>query len=178
MAFGTGFSGRRAMGVRSPIKWSYMEAYIRAYKGLLHGDIVEWEGASMRMLHPADSTATMPLNVPVIIAALGPKGYAVAKELGDGVFTAGPVPPDFAKEFRWVPHLCYGTTLDNEEDPLSDRVRLAAGPAVLNVYHVTYEGYTSFPVTDLPGGAEWLRSSRRARRASGTSLFTTSTSSA
>jgi 5,10-methylenetetrahydromethanopterin reductase len=156
VAFGTGFSGRRAMGVRSPIKWSYMADYIRAYKGLLHGDTIEWEGAHMRMLHPTDSTAPLPVNVPVMIAALGPKGYAVAKELGDGVFTAGPVPPEFAKEFPWVPHLCYGTTLDDGEDPTSERIRLAAGPAVMNVYHVTYEGYTSFPVTDLPGGAEWL----------------------
>src|SRR5215218_7038151 len=35
VAFGTGFTGRRAMGVSGPIKWSYMEAYIKAFKGLL-----------------------------------------------------------------------------------------------------------------------------------------------
>src|SRR3954465_4628049 len=34
VAFGTGFTGRRAMGYRA-IKWSFMDAYIRAYRGLL-----------------------------------------------------------------------------------------------------------------------------------------------
>ena len=34
VAFGTGFSGRRAMGYRA-IPWAYMDAYIRAYRGLL-----------------------------------------------------------------------------------------------------------------------------------------------
>src|SRR3954464_4579718 len=48
VAFGTGFTGRRAMG-HGAIKWAYMEAYIRAYRGLLRGETVEWEGARMRM---------------------------------------------------------------------------------------------------------------------------------
>ncbi|MBV8988946.1 MAG: LLM class flavin-dependent oxidoreductase, partial [Solirubrobacterales bacterium] len=53
VAFGTGFTGRRAMGYRA-IPWAYMEAYIRAYRGLLRGETIEWEGARMRMLHPPD----------------------------------------------------------------------------------------------------------------------------
>src|SRR3712207_5607607 len=43
VAFGTGFTGRRAMGYRA-ITWSFMEAYLRAYRGLLRGEVVEWEG--------------------------------------------------------------------------------------------------------------------------------------
>src|SRR6476659_474426 len=43
IAFGTGYSGRKAMGVQGPIKWGYMDAYIRAFKGLLRGDTVQWE---------------------------------------------------------------------------------------------------------------------------------------
>src|SRR6476646_2273126 len=53
IGFGTGFSGRRAMGYRA-IPWSFMTAYIKAYKALLAGEVVEWEGARMQMLHPAD----------------------------------------------------------------------------------------------------------------------------
>ncbi len=83
VAFGTGFSGRRAMGYRA-IPWSYMDAYIRAYRGLLRGETIEWEGARMRMLHPAGHALGRPVDVPVLIAALGPKGHAVARELGDG----------------------------------------------------------------------------------------------
>ena len=51
VAFGTGFTGRRAMGYRA-IKWEFMDEYIRAYRGLLRGETIEWEGARMRMLHP------------------------------------------------------------------------------------------------------------------------------
>src|SRR5512133_1709648 len=41
VAFGTGFTGRRAMGYRA-IPWSYMDRYIRAYRGLLRGETIEW----------------------------------------------------------------------------------------------------------------------------------------
>src|ERR1700742_4909366 len=56
VAFGTGFSGRRAMGYGA-VPWAYMDAYIRAYRGLLRGETVEWEGARMRMLHPPGPAA-------------------------------------------------------------------------------------------------------------------------
>jgi hypothetical protein len=39
-AFGTGFSSRAATG-HQPICWSYMEAYIRVYQGLLAGEVVD-----------------------------------------------------------------------------------------------------------------------------------------
>ena len=51
VAFGTGFTGRRAMGYRA-IPWKFMDAYIRAYRDLLRGETIEWEGARMKMLHP------------------------------------------------------------------------------------------------------------------------------
>jgi 5,10-methylenetetrahydromethanopterin reductase len=44
ISFGTGFSGRRAMGYRA-IPWSYMRDYLQTYRGLLRGEVVEWEGA-------------------------------------------------------------------------------------------------------------------------------------
>ena len=97
VAFGTGFSGRRAMGYRA-IPWAYMDAYIRAYRGLLRGETIEWEGARMRMLHPPGHGAPRPVEVPIMISALGPKGAAVARELADGLF-ATLMLPEFAKEF-------------------------------------------------------------------------------
>src|SRR5438270_6169352 len=78
VAFGTGFTGRRAMGYRA-IPWSFMTAYIDAYRGLLHGDIVEWEGARMQMMHPDGSGPPRPIDVPILVGALGPKGRAVAE---------------------------------------------------------------------------------------------------
>src|SRR3954449_591129 len=151
VAFGTGFTGRRAMGYRA-IPWSFMEAYIRVYRGLLRGETIEWEGARMRMLHPPGHAAPRPVDVPVIIGALGPKGAAVARELGDGLFVTLAL-PDFASEFSWVSYLFWGTILDEGEDPGSDRVRAAGGPGWALAYHGAYEFGT--PLETLPGGPEW-----------------------
>src|SRR5919199_5973560 len=114
VAFGTGFSGRRAMGYRA-IPWSFMDAYIRAYRGLLRGETVEWEGARMRMLHPPGHAAPRPVEVPVIVGALGPKGAAVARDLGDGLFVTLQI-PEFATEFDHVSYLFWGTVFDENEE--------------------------------------------------------------
>jgi 5,10-methylenetetrahydromethanopterin reductase len=153
IAFGTGYSGRRAMGVKGPVKWAYMESYIRAFRGLLRGETVEWEGARMRMLHPETHAPPRPVDVPVLIAAQGPKGHAVAKDLADGLFAVAAV-PEFAREFEWVAYLAWGTVLDEDEDGQSERVRAAAGPGVMQLYHGAYEYGAA--LSDLPGGAEWL----------------------
>jgi 5,10-methylenetetrahydromethanopterin reductase len=159
VAFGTGFTGRRAMGIPRPIAWSYMERYIRAFRGLMRGETVEWEGARMRMLHPPGHAASRPVDVPVLIGAQGPRGRAVAAELADGLFTVAAV-PDFAKEFAWVPHLCWGTVLDDGEEPTSDRVRAAGGPGTVVALHGVYE--YGGPVEEMPGGAAWLEQIERA----------------
>ena len=151
VAFGTGFSGRRAMGYRG-IPWSYMDRYIRAYRGLLRGETVEWDGARMRMLHPPGHAAQRPVEVPVIIAALGPKGAEVARELGDGLYITLAL-PEFARTFPSVSFLFWGTVLEEGEDPASDRVRAAGGPGLALAYHGAYEFGT--PLEELPGGAEW-----------------------
>jgi 5,10-methylenetetrahydromethanopterin reductase len=160
VAFGTGFTGRRAMGYRA-IPWAYMQAYIRAYRGLLRGETVEWEGARMRMLHPPGHGAPRPVDVPVIISALGPKGAAVTRELADGLFITLTL-PEFAKEFSSVSYLFWGTVLDDGEDPDSERVRAAAGPGLALAYHGAYEFGT--PLSELPGGAEWEAVIERAAR--------------
>jgi 5,10-methylenetetrahydromethanopterin reductase len=151
VAFGTGFSGRRAMGYRA-IPWAYMDAYIRAYRGLLRGETIEWEGARMRMLHPPGHAAPRPVEVPVLISALGPKGAVVARELADALY-ATLVLPEFAKEFSDVSYLFWGTVLDDGEDPSSERVRAAGGPGLALAYHGAYEFST--PLSELPGGDEW-----------------------
>jgi 5,10-methylenetetrahydromethanopterin reductase len=151
VAFGTGFTGRRAMGYRA-IPWAYMDAYIRAYRGLLRGETVEWEGARMRMLHPPGHATPRPVDIPVLIGALGPKGAAVARELADGLFATLTV-PEFAKEFESASYLFWGTVLEDGEDPGSDRVRAAAGPGIALAYHGAYEFGT--PLSELPGGPEW-----------------------
>jgi 5,10-methylenetetrahydromethanopterin reductase len=113
----------------------------------------------MRMLHPPGHAASRPVEVPVLIGAQGPKGRAVAAELADGLFTVAAV-PDFAKEFAWVPHLCWGTVLDDGEEPASDRVRTAGGPGTVVALHGVYE--YGGRVEEMPGGAAWLKQIERA----------------
>jgi 5,10-methylenetetrahydromethanopterin reductase len=151
VGFGTGFTGRRAMGYRA-VPWSFMDAYIRAFRGLLRGETVDWEGARMRMLHPPGHGAPRPVEVPVFVAALGPAGAAVARELGDGLFVTLMI-PEFAKEFSSVSYLFWGTVFDDGEDVTSDRVRAAGGPGWALAYHAAYE--FGAPLADLPGGVEW-----------------------
>jgi len=151
VAFGTGFTGRRAMGYRA-IPWAYMDRYIRAYRGLLRGETVEWEGARMRMLHPDGHAAARPVDVPIIVGALGPKGAAVARELGDGLYITLAL-PEFAPEFPWVSYLFWGTVLEHGEAHDAERVRTTAGPGLALAYHGAYEFGT--PLEELPGGAEW-----------------------
>jgi 5,10-methylenetetrahydromethanopterin reductase len=153
VAFGTGFTSRRAMGYRA-IPWSYMTAYIDAYSGLLRGDIVEWEGARMQMLHPSGSGPTRPINVPILIGALGPKGRAVA-ERHDGVFATTTIDGIEPGDFDWVAFLYWGTVLEDDEDFSSERVLAAAGPGGALAYHATYELYGPEALPDIPGGKEW-----------------------
>jgi 5,10-methylenetetrahydromethanopterin reductase len=154
VAFGTGFTGRRAMGYRA-VTWSYMDAYLRAYRGLLRGEVVEWEGARMRMLHPDGHAPARPVEVPILVAALGPKGNRVATELGDGLYLTLQL-PEFTRDHSWVPYLAWGTVLDDDEAVDSEHARLAAGPGWALAYHGNYEFGGPDAVRGLPGGADWL----------------------
>ncbi|MGW4488575.1 LLM class flavin-dependent oxidoreductase [Amycolatopsis sp. NPDC004368] len=155
VAFGTGFSGRRAMGYGA-VRWSFMEAYLRAYRGLLRGETVEWEGARMRMLHPEGHAPARPVDVPILVGALGPKGNKVASELGDGLY-ATLATPEFMKDHEWVPFLEWGTVLDEDEPTDSEHARAAAGPGWALSFHGAYEFGGPDAVRALPGGAEWLQ---------------------
>ena len=153
VAFGTGFSGRRAMGYRG-IKWAFMADYLRAFRGLLRGEVVEWEGAQMQMLHPAGHAPPRPVDVPILISALGPKGAQVTRELGDGLFATLQL-PEFAPEFPTVSYLAWGTVLDEGEDPAAERVRLAGGPGTALAWHGAYEFGGQDAVAELAGGKAW-----------------------
>jgi 5,10-methylenetetrahydromethanopterin reductase len=121
VAFGTGL-GMRVVGQRE-VAWSYLEEYVNAFRGLLRGETVLWKGGKMRMLHVEGYAPRRPIDVPVVLAAVGPKGDAVARRIGDGLFTVTTVVPPFAKDHEWVAALCHGTVLDPDEDLRSERVR-------------------------------------------------------
>ena len=145
---GSGFTGRLTMGQR-PLPWSSVADYIRAVKALLRGEEPEWEGAPIAMLHPDGFGAPRPLEVPFIVAAAGPRGIAVAHELGDGVFGTAPF-----EGFDRSVVLAFGTVLDAGEDPSSERVMAAAGHGAAVVYHGAYlrSRISAARIETLPGG--------------------------
>jgi 5,10-methylenetetrahydromethanopterin reductase len=150
VSFGTGFTGRRAMGYRA-IPWSFMTAYIEAYTGLLRGEIVEWEGAKIQMLQPVGFGAPRPIEVPFLLGAVGPKGIAAAREVGAGVFIAGGPP---AAGITPQSGLVFGTVVDDGEDIGSERVMAAAGHGAAVFYHFMYE--TKLPMDGLPAAEQWV----------------------
>jgi 5,10-methylenetetrahydromethanopterin reductase len=94
------------------------------------------------------------MQVPVRISALGPKGLAIALELGDGLFTVNGE-TDFAKQFTWAAVGVHGTVLADGEELDSPRIQAAAGPGNALAYHAAYELFGG-DVTALPAGRPWL----------------------
>jgi 5,10-methylenetetrahydromethanopterin reductase len=152
VAFGTGFAGTRALAA-SAATWSYLQDYVDAFRALLGGATVDWLGNRMRMMHPDGHGPARPIDVPILMSALGPKGVAVATELADGLFTVNGE-TRFASRFDWAAIGVHGAVLSDGEPLDSARVQSAAGPGNALAYHAAYE--FGGDVTTLPGGDVWL----------------------
>ena len=152
VAVGAGFTGRHGLG-QKPMRWADVRAHVVAIKGLLRGEEVEWDGQLIRMMHPVGFGAARPIDVPILIGADGPKGTAVAAELGDGSFSAGV--PNAEAPAGWRALLTFGTVLAPGETSASLRVIEAAGPGVAVILHGMYERGGSAAVDAFPGGPEW-----------------------
>ncbi|KAB2586102.1 methylene-tetrahydromethanopterin reductase [Rhodococcus erythropolis] len=152
VAFGTGFTGARALG-EAPTSWSNLREYVIAFRGLLNGETVDWRDTRIRMMHPNGHAPERPIDVPILISALGPKGLAVTAEVADGLFTANGETRS-ASLFDWAALAVHGTVLADGEPHDSARVRAAAGPGHTVAFHAAYE--FGGDVTAMPGGDVWL----------------------
>jgi 5,10-methylenetetrahydromethanopterin reductase len=152
VAFGTGFAGARALDA-APASWSYLRDYVRAFRGLLTGVRVQWQGSRIQMMHPDGYAPERPIDIPILISALGPKGVEVATELADGLFTVNGQ-TRYAAQFDWAALGVHGTVLADGEALDSQRVQAAAGPGNALAYHAAYE--FGGDVTALPAGDVWL----------------------
>jgi 5,10-methylenetetrahydromethanopterin reductase len=150
-AFGTGFTGRHALGKR-PLKWADVVAYVADVSALLAGDTVEVDGAKVAMLHGSKQAPARPIAPPFLIGTSGPKGEEAARQLGIGVISSRPV-----AGFDWSVWLTLGTVLGDDEDADSERVLRAAGPGAAMAYHSGYQRQR--PTFDiLPDSAVWRAS--------------------
>jgi 5,10-methylenetetrahydromethanopterin reductase len=154
VGIGTGFTGRMAMGQR-PLRWSYVRQFLVEIKALLAGETVEIDRRVVQMRHPPGFAPDRPINVPILVAANGPKGVAVARELGDGLIYAGNVsnvPSGFDTLWMGVG----GIVLGDGEAKSSRRVQETARIMLSVQYHLAYEGFLPRGVEQLPYGDDWL----------------------
>ncbi len=152
-AFGTGFTARRAMG-KAPMRWADLATYVIQLRGLLAGDVVEVDGAACQMLHSPGFGPARPIDVPILLAPIGPKGFGITNELADGVVLAQ-LPTEPLDE-RWNIRalLTMGTILGPGDDHTTERVLDALGPSFATGYHAVWQ-FSPDMVDDMPGGRDW-----------------------
>ena len=145
--FGTGYTARMAMGQRA-MPLDAMFEYVASLRGLLAGDTVVLDGQPARMLHWTGLAAPRPIEVPLWLSVMGPRGNARAAEVADG--TIGPPHPTLP-----TATMISGTVLDPDEDAGSDRVLDAIAPWRVVGWHTAYAAGGAAAVDGMPGGAEW-----------------------
>lgn len=155
-AFGSGYTARRAMG-KPPLPWAKVEQYVEQLRGLLAGEVVEVDGAAAQLIYSPAYGPARPIDVPILLAPMGPKGMAASRRAADGVLLTGN--PTEPMEDRWGIRglLTAGTVLQPGEDETSARVRDAAGPYFVGAYHAVWE-WAPAALPTMPGGEAWLAS--------------------
>ena len=151
-AFGTGFTGRVAMG-QKPLSWEAMRRHVTQVRALLRGEAVDIDGGMAQMLASPGLLPDRPIRTPLLIAAQGPKGRAVAKEIGDGLVALGTPGQGFDPCFVSV----NGTVLDPGETATSPRVRRAVAPIIALAYHGALARDPE-SIKRLPNGQAWYDS--------------------
>jgi 5,10-methylenetetrahydromethanopterin reductase len=145
--FGTGYTARMAMGQKAMPLDALFE-YVAALRGLLAGETVDLDGKPARMLHWSGLTESRPIEVPLWLSVMGPRGNARAAEVADG--TIGPPHPTLP-----TATMVSGTVLDPGEDARSARVLETIGPWRVVPWHTAY-AVGGAPATDgMPAGPEW-----------------------
>jgi len=150
LAFGTGHTARRALGKR-PVRIDDLVREVRQVRSLLAGEVVEIDGEPCQLRQLPGFGPARPVDVPVWLAASGPRAAAAARDLNvPGVLGTG-LPgrpwPEFAL-------LRFGTVLRPGEDHATARVIDAAGPGWASIVHAIWESAPA-AVDDLPGGRRW-----------------------
>ena len=141
---GSGFTSQAMLG-KGPARWAEVESYVLALKALLRGEDIEWDGAIVGLRYGALSGVKLPQRLPILVAAHGPKGYAVGERSADGVVTnlshhTANTGADDMSDWMISYH---GTVLDDGETLSSERVMDAAGPAAAFQLHIGDQGMLS-----------------------------------
>jgi 5,10-methylenetetrahydromethanopterin reductase len=150
---GTGFTGRRTMGLGA-VRLDEMEEYIRIVRALLARETVEWsfEGKrrKIRFLNPEVSINTDD-PIPLHVSAFGPRGRALTARLADGWMTFAFGDEGAARDLAALCDSCressrdpkslyktaftLGCVLGEGEDADSPRARAQAAPQAACMLH-------------------------------------------
>lgn len=145
--FGTGFTARMTLG-QPPMTQNEFFQTVGQVRDLLAGETISLDGRRARMLQWPGLALPRPVNAPIWLSVLGPRGNARAPEVADGLI--GPPHPTLP-----TATLVSGTVLDPGEDPDSSRVREAIGPWRALGWHAAYALGGAAAVDSMPGGREW-----------------------
>lgn len=148
--FGTGNTARATLG-QAPMTLSALFDYVGSLRRVLAGETVVIDGKAVRMLHWPGMTAPRPVQVPLWLSVMGPRGNERAHEVADGVI--GPPHPRLPSATMMT-----GTVLDDGENPRSTRVLEAVGPWGVTPWHTAYHYGGAAAVDALPGGPAWRAS--------------------
>lgn len=145
--FGTGGTAHWTLG-QPAMSLNALFDYVGSVRRLLAGETVVLDGQPARMLHWPGVTADRPVQVPLWLSVFGPRGYARAHEVADGII--GRPHPELPSAT-----MMSGTVLDPGEDSRSNRVLEAIGPWAVIPWHAAYQSGGAAAVDELPGGADW-----------------------
>jgi 5,10-methylenetetrahydromethanopterin reductase len=147
--FGTGATARWTLG-KNALTLAETGDYLRQLRGLLRGEVVMVDGEAVQMSQLPQFAPPRPIQTPILLSALGPKGMALTHEVADGIMTVG-----FGiGGYDWSAQLVVGTVLDPGEPVTSPRSQEAAGPWYAILAHGAWESAPQ-AVDGFPGGPEW-----------------------
>jgi len=154
-AFGTGLTARWVLG-KPALSWATLRTYVEQLRGLLRGETVTISGSRAQMIHLPHLTASRPIDTPLLLSALGPKGLAITAEMAeagiiDGLIDTEGADGPFARRVQMVS----GTVLDPGEDGSTARVRDAVGPWFVVGHHYVWQQYPEI-LGSMPAGEQWL----------------------
>jgi 5,10-methylenetetrahydromethanopterin reductase len=147
--FGTGATARWTLG-KNALTLAETGEYLRQLRALLRGEVVGVDGEQVQMSHLPRFSPPRPIDIPILLSALGPKGMALTHEVADGIMTVGFGIGGYARSAQLV----VGTVLDPGEPLTSPRVQDSAGPWYAILAHGAWESSPE-AVDCFPGGAEW-----------------------
>jgi len=177
---GTGFTGRRTMGLGA-ISLARLERYVNRVQALLRGETVEWqfegERRRIRFLNPDFGLINLQDPIALHVSAMGPKARRMAAKLGAGwlnfggdvgraVVELGDMRQAWSEHQRTNPLystlFSLGCVLARGERSDSERALAEAGPLVAVTFHNLVETTTEETSGALPPAiAAPLREYRR-----------------